>query len=150
MNKIRRRLERGQSIAVLGMGLLVLLAMFAWYVFDVGKIGLAQMHAQNTLDLAAQKAGNSIDVPTFLADQDTLLSGAAQNVALGTIQTAPQHGYSLTVSSVQVLYGGQLMEIQGDLHVPLGFLSRMFGIDEGRRHFRVMVSPSYGIQKEED
>src|SRR4051812_2198488 len=102
-------LERGEVPLVFGMGLIMILVALSGYVFDVGRIGLAQVRAQNTLDLAAEKAGNAIDIPYFKVNQGVVLGSQAQQVALSTIAGAPKQGYNLSVTSVTLLDGGNYM-----------------------------------------
>src|SRR5579859_7606590 len=120
-----RRLERGQASVVFGLGMIALLVAFSGYLYDVRRIALAQLRAQDTLDLAAHQAGSDIDIPRFKVFQDVILSPAAQTDALNAIQSvaspwdsANTSGFNLSVGSVQYLYGGSYMEIRGEIEVP--------------------------------
>jgi hypothetical protein len=146
----RRAIERGNAGLFFGLGMILMLIAFGGYLNDVRRVALAQVRAQNTLDLAAHRASSNIDVNFFKIEQDVILSPGAQNVAVTAIQTAPQNGYSLSISSVRTLYGGSLMEIRGDMRVPLGFLGRIIGIPEAKRRFLTIVEPAYGIQQKYD
>jgi hypothetical protein len=147
---LRHRLERASSGLVFGMGMILLLTAFAGYLYDVRRIALAQIHAQSTLDLAAYRAGNDIDIPHFKTDQDVLLAPDAEGIAVNTIRSARQTEYSLNVTGVQTLYGGAFMEVRGEMSVPLGFMSRSLGIGEAKRKFLTIIEPSYGIQHKYD
>src|SRR5579859_7975126 len=83
--KQRRNLERGQASVVFGLGMIALLVAFSGYLYDVRRIALAQLRAQDTLDLAAHRAGSDIDIPRFKVFQDVILSSAAQTDALNAI-----------------------------------------------------------------
>src|SRR5579859_3190927 len=85
---LRHRLERASSGLVFGMGMILLLTAFAGCLYDVRRIALAQIHAQNTLDLAAYRAGNDIDIKRFKTDQDVLLAPDAEGLAVNTIRSA--------------------------------------------------------------
>src|SRR5258706_16031629 len=120
----RRRLERGNAGMFFGLGMILILVAFAGYLNDVRRVALAQVHAQNTLDLAAHRAGSNIDVSFFKVEQDVILSPGSENVALSTIQSGSKNDFHLGVSSIHMLYGGNFMEIRGEMSVPLGFLGR--------------------------
>jgi len=145
-----RRMEQGSASLVFALGMIVILIAFAGYLYDVRRISLAQIHAQDTLDLAAHKAGSDIDIPRFEVLQDVVLADSAQGVALDAIHSAPSPEYNLSVQSAQMMDGGTFMAIRGEISVPLGFISRSFGISTAKRSFLTIVQPAYGIQHQND
>src|SRR5260370_37177498 len=96
---LRHRLERASSGLVFGMGMILLLTAFAGYLYDGRRVALAQIHAQNTLDLAAHRAGNDIDISHFKTDQDVLLAPDADGIAVHTIRSARQTECILCVTA---------------------------------------------------
>src|SRR5260370_13146269 len=98
---LRHRLERASSGLVFGLGMILLLTAFAGYLYDVRRIALAQIHAQNTLDLAAHRAGSDLDVPRFKKDQVISLAPDAAGLALCTILAAHKEEYNLSLSIVR-------------------------------------------------
>src|SRR5260370_25786033 len=95
---LRHRLERASSGLVFGMGMILLLTAFAGYLYDVRRIALAQIHAQDTLDLAAYRAGNDIDIKRFKTDQDVLLTPDAEGIAVNTLRSTGPTESSLSIA----------------------------------------------------
>jgi hypothetical protein len=149
-SKRLRSMERGAASVVFGLGMIALLVAFSGYLYDVRRVALAQLRAQDTLDLAAHRAGSDIDIPRFKVFQDVILSPAAEGDAMNAIHSANTSQYNLSVNSVQYLYGGSYMQIRGEISVPLGFLARAFGVSEAKRQFTTIVEPQYGIQHKYD
>jgi hypothetical protein len=149
LRRARKSWERGEAPIVFGLGMVLVLALMVGYLSDLIRIGVAQVHSRNVVDLAAQKAGNEIDAAHFKTDQEVILNPGAQNVFLQSLGNAQKGNYSLQVTGLQMLEGNYFMRATITVHVPLNWLASV-GIPEAVFHFDTVVEPSFGIGKQFD
>ncbi len=147
MSRLRKKLERGQATLVFGMLLITLLAVFAWVLFDLGRLGLGVVRARNVLDLAAYSAANHIDQPNFNRTQHLILDPSAADSFRHAVEANSRlgEGMTLTVNHVEFLDNRGYMRVVATVRIPLGSIS-MFGIGKAEQQITTVVEPRYGLQ----
>ncbi len=147
MRKLRKNLEQGQATLVFGLFLIALLAVFAWVIFDLGRIGLGVVRARNVLDMAAYSAANQIDQPTFNRTQHLVLDAAAEPAFRHAVEARSRlgEGMTLVVDHVEFFNGRGYMRVQATVKIPLGSIG-MFGASSVEQQITTVVEPRYGLQ----
>ncbi len=141
-----KKLEKGQATLVFGLLLITLLAVFAWVIFDLGRIGLGVVRARNALDMAAYSAANNVDRDLFMKTQRLELAPGAEATFRHTLASSPLgEGMHLAVDNVQFLNGRGYMRVAATLRIPLASIG-MFGAGEVEQTIITVVEPRYGLQ----
>jgi hypothetical protein len=143
---IRRQLEQAEAPVVLVLGLCAILAIVAWFLFDMGRLGLGLVRGRNAVELASFEAANDVDASRFVHSQAVVLApDAASHFRSAVERYRMGEGMSVQVDSTELLAGGAYLRVRGHIRIPVG-LSWIWGSSEIKIPFQSVIEPRYGIE----
>ncbi len=141
--------EVGQSLTafmlIAALGMLLIIGL----LYDAGAVAVAQVRAQDAVDLAAQEAAKALDTSAFYRSQRIALRADAPALAQQHLQDYYPEG-RLTVTGLYLTQPDArhwALTLTTRVDVPMRFL-RMIGIRRVQRHLRAVAVPAFGANQE--